>query len=106
MAIPLISDELRNRAADAAAAAWGEGCPVATPPHDKVVEVCIRRCRSFGRRGVAEQGRGEKIHDIALGLIAAFEASPKLVGPLIIDYEYLAGRVLDALETPDPPTHS
>lgn len=104
--LPPIPDELRKRAKATFAAAWDEGCPVAGPPHDKAAEVCIRRWRSFGRRGVDGPDRWQKIHDAALGLIAAIEAKQEIVGPLIVDYEHLAGRVLHALEMSVRPPYS
>jgi hypothetical protein len=93
-----VEDDRKYRALAAVAAAWKEGCPVAGPPHEKVAEVCIRRLRSYERRGVGPS-REQRIRDLAKGLIAAFEADPSLVGPLRIDYEYLAGRVHDAIES-------
>ena len=91
-------EELIQRAELAIVAAWGEGCPVAGPPHDKAAKTCIRRWRSFSRRGVGED-RDQRVRDMAKGLVAVFENRPDLVGPVLVDYEYLAERVLDAIET-------
>jgi hypothetical protein len=96
--LPPIPLDQRRRAEAAVERAWQEGCPVAGPPHAKAADVCIRRWRSLERRGINRTDRSKMIHDLAIGLVSAFENDPKLVGPLIVDYEHLAERVLDAIE--------
>jgi hypothetical protein len=40
--------------------------------------------------------RARLIRDLAKGLADAFEADPRLAGPLIEDYRFIAGELLDA----------
>jgi len=40
--------------------------------------------------------RAHCIRDLAEGLANTFEAEPSLVGPLIGDYQFVAGELLDA----------
>lgn len=94
-----ITAEQRRLAEAAVAAAWEAGCPVASSPHQEIADVCLRRRRSLARRGVDSSDRPSVIRDLAKGMIAAFETAPNLVGPLAVDYEYLASRVLDAVES-------
>ncbi len=82
-------------------AAYQEGCPVASYDPKKqviVAKVAIRRWISSSRRGVKPDIWDDRIMDLAKGLIASFEADRKLVGPLIVDYKYLARKIADAIE--------
>jgi hypothetical protein len=40
-----------------------------------------------------------RIHDLANGLIAAFESDPSLVGPLKVDYLWLSEQIARVLES-------
>jgi hypothetical protein len=95
-----ITDEQRRLAEAAVVAAWEEGCPVAGGPPEKTADICLRRWQSLSRRKVNADVRADVIRDLARGLISAFEPDAKLVGPLIVDYEHVAGRVLDAIDPP------
>jgi hypothetical protein len=46
--------------------------------------------RSFHRRGVPINDRPRCVRDLAKGLASRFEIEPRLVGPLIKDYEFVA----------------
>jgi hypothetical protein len=96
---PKIEPRLLEAVTNAIAACWEEGSPVAGQSPDRwgeIAHVAVRRIRSFDRRGVANDDRQSQVRDIALGLIAALESDPDLVGPLIVDYEYVAQKALDA----------
>src|SRR5688572_19850777 len=71
-----------------------EGCPVAKPD---MGSIAIRRWFSSARRGVKQNDLDARVRDLAKGLIAQFEANPRLVGPLMRDYECVARRVARAL---------
>jgi hypothetical protein len=87
------------------ASAWEEGCPVAgSTPEKQTADaaVCLRRLRSLARRGVDSDDRPKVVRDLALGMVAADEQDLRSIGPLIRDYEWLAERVLDAIELNGP----
>jgi hypothetical protein len=95
-----IDSGLMNAVAKAVEVCRNEGSPVAGQSADHwqdIAHVAIRRIRSFDRRGVSSTDRRLQIRDIAQGFVAAFESDPNLVGPLIIDYEHVAQKTLDAL---------
>ena len=101
----LIPDAIRQRAVAAVAAAWQSGCPVADwRPEGQaaLADICLRRYGSLARRGVGAGDRAAQIHDLARGLVEAFEQDRRLVGPLIRDYEWLAEQVLTAITTEAP----
>ena len=80
--------------------AWDEGCPVAGQDLDrrtKQANVAVRRWRSSSRRHPRKLTPQVQVEDLAKGLRDAFEADPKLVGPLMEDYRYLAARIADAM---------
>ncbi|MFZ2503886.1 MAG: hypothetical protein WAW88_14580 [Nocardioides sp.] len=59
---------------------------------DEILEVARRRWQSFKRRkGKRTSDLGARTEDLAKGLRDHFEASPRLIGPLMEDYRYLAG---------------
>jgi hypothetical protein len=95
-----IPKEVRQRAVAAVAAAWGSGCPVADwRPEGQIsiANVCLRRYASLARRGVSAADRAGQVRDLARGLVEASDRDPRLVGPLIRDYEWLAEQVLGAI---------
>ncbi|MCW3820842.1 hypothetical protein ONA91_41120 [Micromonospora sp. DR5-3] len=58
---------------------------------ERIAKVAFRRWRSFDRRSrVRRPSRADRIRDLAHGLADALEADPRLVGPLMRDYECLA----------------
>jgi len=95
-----IDPSVLRDAAAAVGVCWNEGSPVASASPEqwnKIAHVAFKRIRSFDRRGVAAHDRAAQVHDVAKGLMEQFEADPNLVGPLIIDYERVAERVLDVV---------
>jgi hypothetical protein len=81
-------------------AAQRAGCPVASWNPSIVEEtarVAIRRWRSSARRGVDQSDHQARIRDLTKAFVAHFERDPKLVGPLLRDYEYLAAETAKAL---------
>jgi hypothetical protein len=73
-----------------------EGCPVAHHP-EVIAPIAIRRWFSSERRGVKQEDHRARIRDLAKGLVAQLERDPKLVGPLMRDYERVAERVARTL---------
>lgn len=93
-----IDSQLLSEVVVAVDACWDKGSPVVgqTPESwQNVAHVAIRRMRSFTRRKISSTDHAAQVRDIAMGLIAAFENDPKLVGPMISDYEYVAERILE-----------
>lgn len=59
---------------------------------DEMLEVARRRWQSFRRRTPKRTGNlGARTEDLAKGLRDHFEESPRLAGPLIEDYRFVAG---------------
>jgi hypothetical protein len=80
-------------------AAWNDGSPVAgsTPEQrSKVAETAVRRINSFSRRGVPSGDHSRQVVDLAKGLVAELEPKPDLAGPLVKDYEHVAGLLLNS----------
>jgi hypothetical protein len=99
--LPPIPADLRVVAIAAVADAGNAGWPVAgcqPEQQAKLAEICLRRWRSFSRRNVSTKERIDQVRDIAHGLIEATGESRAMVGRLKVDYEYLAGQVLSAIE--------
>lgn len=95
-----ITAAVRGRVVAAIAAAWEAGCPVAGSRAENqaaIADRCLRRFGSMPRRGIAATDRAGQFRDLARGLVEAADQDPKLVGPLIRDYEWLAERVLIAI---------
>lgn len=95
----MIEPDVLRRVTDAVEDCWNEGSPVAgrrAEEWQRTAEIAIRRISSFARRDVPIGNRQAQINDITNGLIQAFEDQPRLVGPLKIDYEYVAQQALDA----------
>jgi hypothetical protein len=83
------------------------GSPVAG--HDdagrrEMVEVAIRRWRSFSRRSAHPERatQADRVADLAKGLRDRLEITPALTGPLMEDYRHLAARLAAVLA--DPPS--
>lgn len=77
-----------------------EGSPiVASPRRDEVLAgVALRRWRSFERRNKGKDGSlDRRTEDLAKGIRDAVEPDRQLVGPLMEDYRYLAGRLAEVL---------
>jgi hypothetical protein len=90
---PKIESRLLDAVAKAVEACWDDGSPVVGQSADRwqeIAHVAIRRARSFDRRGISGDDHRSQVCDIAQGFVAAFESKPDLVGPLIVDYEYVA----------------
>ena len=83
--------------------AWDDGCPVAGPPWEELARVALRRWDTFPNRGIQRGDVEARIRDLMKGLTANREADPSLVGPLEVDYEYLARAIGLALS---PERHS
>src|SRR5262245_35431516 len=96
-----IDSALLQKAVAAIEACWEAGSPVAgaSPERwEEIARTAIRRIRSFDRRGISDCDRIAQVKDVARQLVEQFEAKPDLAGPLVIDYERLAGRVLEAID--------
>ena len=95
-----IDDATLQAVAAALYGAWKSGCPVA-PQSPEAAEnparVMIRRWRSARRRGVDESDRAARIRDLVKGMVEQWGDDPKLLGPLVKDYEYLAGEAAKVL---------
>ena len=99
---PEPQQELVRLAAQAIKAAWEKGCPIASAAYE-TAPIAVRRRLSFRRRGLAVDRFEDWIKDLAKGLIERFERDPRFIGPLSFDYEYLAGRIAEALSTQGRP---
>ena len=78
--------------------AWAQGSPVAgsgSTQRAEIAAVARRRIQSFLGRGVPDADASLQIVDLAKGLVAHFESNPELVGPLIKDYQHIAGLLLE-----------
>jgi hypothetical protein len=94
----MVATSLDQAFAQALEAAWQDGSPVAGSEPRRRTEIAgaaIRRIRSFSRRGVPNGDHARQVVDLAKGLAAQFEFEPKRVGPLIKDYQYVAGILLE-----------
>jgi hypothetical protein len=67
---------------------------------EELAAVAIRRWDSFERRHSKQLGYPGRVEDLAKGLRDRFEHYPKLTGPLMEDYRYLASRIADVLRAP------
>ncbi|GAB7000949.1 hypothetical protein JQ559_08515 [Bradyrhizobium viridifuturi] len=59
----------------------------------RIAVAALRRIRSFERRSVSFDDR---VQDLAKALADYLEAKPDLVGPLMKDYQFVAGGLLDS----------
>ncbi|MEV0733153.1 hypothetical protein [Polymorphospora sp. NPDC050346] len=76
------------------------GCPLPTAEQrERIAKVAFRRWRSFDRRSrIRRPVQADRIRDLAHGLVEALEAEPRLVGPLMRDYECLAEAFAAAVD--------
>jgi hypothetical protein len=64
-----------------------------------MAQMAFRRWRSFSRRSrIRKASRADRIRDLARGLVEAFEPDPRLVGPLMRDYECVAEAFASAVD--------
>lgn len=90
-------DLLRERMLAAMRDLWASGCPIPSPRwEDKLVDVGRRRWQSSARRGVPRDDMDARVRDLTKGLVEHLDPNPKLVGPLVRDYECVA-RALAAI---------
>jgi len=78
---------------------WDQGCPLASPnDRERLVDVGLRRLRSFHRRHprIRRPSHEARIRDLVRGLVEAVEPEPRLVGPLVKDYECVAEAIAAA----------
>lgn len=91
MKAPLIDETTRAAAQSALEQLWQDGSPVVRPDTiDEIVARGWRRWTSYRRRHPRGDNPEARIEDLAKGLCAAFESTPDLVGPLMVDYRHLA----------------
>ncbi len=76
--------------------AWAAGCPIARRAGE-LATLALRRWHSSEARGINQSDHNARVHDLAKGLVQSLEANPSLVGPLKLDYEYLAARIAETL---------
>ncbi|SCE69833.1 hypothetical protein GA0074695_0400 [Micromonospora viridifaciens] len=82
---------------------WDQGCPIASPDdRERLVDVGLRRWHSFHRRHprMRQPSQDARIRDLVRGLVEAVEAEPRLVGPLLKDYECVAEAIAAAAVSP------
>jgi hypothetical protein len=99
-----IDDAVRRRVVAAIAVSWAEGCPVAdweAANREKTANVAIRRWQSLSRRGIPANDNEAQVRDMARGLVEAFEDDPRTVGPVFVDYQYLASKIIAAIQGSD-----
>ena len=91
----VVEDDVRAAVVSGLAQLFEEGCPLPGPgQRDAMAEVAVRRWVSYSRRHRGGTGmREQRIRDLVKGLVRAFEAEPRLVGPLVKDYECVAEAV-------------
>ncbi len=96
----MIDDATRSKVYAAVEKAWDSGCPVAGHA-EATTETVLKLLQSASNRKVKRKtplDSGQEMRRyLANGLVRAFEEDPKLVGPLIADYFYLADEILEAL---------
>ena len=73
--------------------AWNEGCPVASHP-EPILDIWDRHHRRL------PADRSAAIAYLTKKLINALEKDPTLVGPLKVDYRYLAEKMLATMDAP------
>ena len=93
--------ELSHVVADA----WESGSPVAGYEPKRwadLARIALRRWQSFGRRNkTGNPDRARRIEGLAKGLRGFDYNEIGLVGPLMTDYRWLAGRLAEVLEQQD-----
>jgi hypothetical protein len=96
---PVIDPETFAAVVAAIDAASRAGCPVIYDSSrvEETARLAVRRWRSSARRGIDQADQTARVRDLTRGFIEQLESDPKMVGPLVRDYEYLAGEVAKAL---------
>ena len=94
--------ELVRLATQAIEASWEEDCPIGSVAYEtaqiaETASIAVGRWLLSGRRGVAADRIDDRIRDLEKGLIERFERDSRLVGPLKVDYENLAGQIVESL---------
>ena len=80
---------------------WESGCPYAAPPHDRTIEVAVRRWGSLERRNHRHNPtRADRVDDLAHGLYAALTPAEYRTAsdPAMRDAECVAHAIADALD--------
>ncbi|RAO28297.1 hypothetical protein PSN13_05528 [Micromonospora saelicesensis] len=98
-----MSEPTRAVALAALTELWAQGCPIASPDdRDRLVDIGLRRWHSFHRRHPRNRQPSQeaRIRDLVRGLIEAVEPKPRLVGPLVKDYECVAEAIAAAAASP------
>ena len=95
-------EQQRQAIAQALDRLWNEGCPCAGPnTRDLVIDVGIRRWRSFERRNKRRHpARTDRVEDVAIGIHARLESPELGRGPEMQDYRCVARAVADVLDPP------
>jgi hypothetical protein len=98
--VPLTDDDAARVVAVIAEASRA-GSPVAAKDDNgqrDMAAVALRRWSSFERRAKKKPSDMDaRVEDLAKGLRDAYEVDRNLVGPLIVDYRWLAERIAAAL---------
>jgi hypothetical protein len=99
-----MDDPILKQVIQAIETAKDDGCPIGYET-EAVAKIALRRYRSQGRRRVKDN-RPAKMQDLSKGIIEHFD-DRRLVGPGKTDYLYIAGAIIDVLESlpPDPTPH-
>lgn len=97
-----MAEPARTAALVALADLWSQGCPIAAPDgRERLVDIGLRRWRSFHRRHPRARPPSHKarIRDLVRGLVEVVEPEPRLVGPLVKDYECVAEAIAAAISS-------
>ncbi|MEU8295927.1 hypothetical protein AB0C04_01385 [Micromonospora sp. NPDC048909] len=101
-----MANPARAAALVALAKLWDQGCPIASPDdRERLVDIGFRRWDSFHRRHprIRQPPHEARIHDLVRGLVEAVEPEPRMVGPLVKDYECVAEVIAAAASLPREP---
>lgn len=94
-------DTLIQKVISAIDEAFQVGCPVA--PYDpkqqeETAKIAIRRWLSSSRRGIPSNDMERRVRDLAKGFAEEWYKDLSLVGPLMIDIEYLASKISEVIQ--------
>jgi hypothetical protein len=95
-----LDHDVRAEVVSALSRLFAQGCPLPVPTQQEAMaEVGMRRWASYPRRHRGRSGaRDERVDDLVKGLVEAFEADRRLVGPLVKDYECVAEAIAAVVE--------